>query len=323
MKSEKAKVKTKAMVLAICIVFLVAISGLVSAGDKPENLTDSITDDMNRPVNKTVKPRASSWPDIEVTAKTVEPSTIKPGGEGTLNLTISEVDGFDWAKDTNVYVEILNSDGCYFLESGSSQAEKYLGRIEEYGSEEVLFNLKVPSHAPFGERTVDITVEYWETGWGDIGIYGPYYEYASIDFSVIPDVSPTVSISTDKTSYTTNDTMHLGLNITNPGGAQTVRFATWLEQPAGWIYVLTYTSVTLPAELDYNNSDFVVLTLPDIPAGTYTWHAALIEPSGPIVIIRQDMTSWDFVPAVAGAPTEDIAGVLEHTAIAIDLGVYA
>ena len=134
---------------------------------------------------------------------------------------------------------------------------------------------------------------------------------------------PQVSISTDKTSYTTNDTMHLGLNITNPGGAQTVRFATWLEQPAGWIYVLTYTSVTLPAELDYNNSDFVVLTLPDIPAGTYTWHAALIEPSGPIVIIRQDMTSWDFVPAVAGAPTEDIAGVLEHTAIAIDLGVYA
>ena len=316
MKSEKAKVKTKAMVFAICMMILVAISGLVSAGDKPENLTDSITDDMNRQVNKTVEPRASGWPDIEVTAKTVEPSTIKPGGEGTLSLTISEVDGFDWAKDTNVYVEILNSDGCYFLESGSSQAEKYLGRIEEYGSEEVLFNLKVSSHAPFGERTIDITVEYWETGWGDIGIYGPYYEYASIDFSVIPDVSPTVSISTDKTSYTTNDTMHLGLNITNPGDAQTVRFATWLEQPAGWIYVLTYTSVTLPAGLDYSDSNFAVFTLPSIPAGTYIWNAAIIEPSGPVEFISHDTASWEFGPVEAS--TEDITRTLEQIAVAID-----
>jgi hypothetical protein len=129
---------------------------------------------------------------------------------------------------------------------------------------------------------------------------------------------PSVSIYTDKTSYTTGDTMHLGLDVANPGDALPVRFALWLELHDGGIYVLTYTSVTLPAGLDYSNSNFAVFTLPSIPAGTYTWHAALIEPSGPIVFISHNTASWDFVPAVAGAPTEDIARTLEQIAVAID-----
>ena len=130
--------------------------------------------------------------------------------------------------------------------------------------------------------------------------------------------TPTVSISTGKYSYTTGDTMHVGLDVANPGDALPVRFALWLELLGGDRYVHTYTSVTLPAGLDYSDSNFAVFTLPSIPAGTYTWHAALIEPSGSIVIISQDITSWEFGPAVAGAPTEDIARTLEQIAVAID-----
>jgi hypothetical protein len=115
--------------------------------------------------------------------------------------------------------------------------------------------------------------------------------------------------------------MHLGLDVANPGDALPVRFAVWLEQPGGGIYVLTYTSVTLPAEFDYSNPDFMVFTLPGIPSGTYTWNAALIEASGPVVFISHDTAEWEFVSAVAGAaPTEDIRGVLEQTAVVIDFG---
>ncbi len=129
---------------------------------------------------------------------------------------------------------------------------------------------------------------------------------------------PTVSIYTDKTNYTTGDMMHVGINVTNPGDAMPVRFAVWLEQPSGRIYVLTYTSVTLPTGLDYSNPDFAVFTLPGLPSGTYTWDAALIEASGSVVFISHDTVEWEFVSAVAGAaPAEDIAGVLEQTTVDI------
>lgn len=138
----------------------------------------------------------------------------------------------------------------------------------------------------------------------------------NLNFQLFPE--PTVSIYTDTTSYTTGDTMHVGLNVTNAGDAMPVRFAVWLEMPGGGIYVHTYTPVTLPAGLDYSNPDFKVITLPSIPAGTYTWHAAIIEPSGPVEFISHDIAEWDFVSK--GAPAEDITGALEQTAVDIDFG---
>jgi hypothetical protein len=128
---------------------------------------------------------------------------------------------------------------------------------------------------------------------------------------------PSISIYTDKASYTAGNTMHLGLNVTNPSDAQPVRFAIWLMKNGG-IYVLTYTSVTLPAGLDYRNPDFMVFTLPGLPSGTYIWHAALIEPSGPIDFISHDTASWEFVPAVAEGPTKDISEALEQTTVVIE-----
>ena len=162
----------------------------------------------------------------------------------------------------------------------------------------------------------------WGTDWGEDGWFMIKYGECGIenDTAYLVDVyrlqAPAVSIYTDKTSYTTGDTLCLGLNITNPGDALPFRFAVWLELPAGGIYVLMYTSVTLPAGREYSNENFAVFTLPDIPAGTYTWHAALIEPSGPVEFISHDTASWEFGPVEAS--TEDIARTLEQIAVAID-----
>ena len=112
---------------------------------------------------------------------------------------------------------------------------------------------------------------------------------------------PTVSIYTDSSAYDMGDVMHLGLDVTNPGDAQDVRFAIWLEMPGGGIHVLTYmsTPITLPAGFPYSNENFAVIPLPSIPEGRYTWNAALIEPSGPIEFIDHDTAPWTF-GAVAG-----------------------
>jgi hypothetical protein len=209
-KREKVnnEIKTKAIVLAICIVVLVAMSALASAGEKPENLADGITNDLSSTENDTIIVHGWGTPKLEITAKTVEPNVIAPGGVGVLKLTISEVWGSDYAQDTTVYVEILDPDDCVFLETGSSQAEKDLGRIDEDGSKEASFNLSVPAYAPLGERTVNITVKYWDPEYWPLPDIR-HYEYASINFNVN---NPTVSISTG--NYTALRNEDFTVNIT-------------------------------------------------------------------------------------------------------------
>lgn len=207
------KIKTKAIVLAICIVVLVAMSALASAGEKTENLTDGITDDMSSTENDTIIVQGFGTPKLEITAKTVEPNVIAPGGDGVLKLTISEVWGSDYAQDTTVHVEILDPDGCVFLETGNSQAEKDLGRIDEDSSKEASFNLRA-ADAPVGKKTIKITVKYWDP------VYWPlpdirHYESASINFSVN---NHTVSISTgDYNVYRNRDfTVNIAVDPTVP-----------------------------------------------------------------------------------------------------------
>lgn len=211
---EDKKLKPKKIVAAICIVFLVAMSALASAGEESENLTDGITDDLSSTENGTIIGQGWGTPNLDITDKNVEPNVIAPGGTGVLNLTISEVSGSDWAEDTTIYVEILDPDGCVFLETGSSQAEKHLGNIDEDGSKDASFYLRA-ADAPVGEKTINITVKYWETGWLDVGVFGPLYEHASINFNVN---NPTVSISTGNYTVYRNEpfTVNIAVNQTVP-----------------------------------------------------------------------------------------------------------
>jgi hypothetical protein len=140
-----------------------------------------------------------------------------------------------------------------------------------------------------------------------------YYKH-----SIASDISPTVTIYTDKTSYTAGDTMHLGLDAKNPAdSAQTDRLNIYLEQPTGGTLTLLDTTITLPGGLDYCNPNFKVFRLPSIASGTYTWCAQLSDPaSGEMICV--DTAEWAFT----GRSTEtvEIAEVLGEISVEIDFG---
>jgi len=213
--------------------------------------------------------------------------------------------------DDDTYTSVKNSDYSPVVKPKGSYpvaiaaAEYGNGRIVAYGDAGCW-----QGKTPFGDSTFN-TPKYHEQ------------ELALnlIAYLTTASYKPTVSIYTDNPSYTTGDTMHVGLDIANPGDALPVKFAVWLEMSGGGTYLLTYTPtpVTLTAGLHYSDSNFREFTLPSIPAGTYTWNAAFIEPSGPVEpFISHDTTSWEFVRT--GAPTGDIREALEHTTVAIDFG---
>ncbi len=186
-------IKTKAIVLAMCTVVLVAMSALASAGGKPENIADGVTTD-ERDSSKTENgTEVTGWgndiPNLEITDKKVLPYSINQGEEGILYLTISEVDGNDNAMYTKIYLEIINADGCCFSEDNRTKAYIYLGPIYKSDSVERALKLKVPSYAPPGERTINITVEYDD--YYGILPWGHYSKYADVDFTVTPTPTPT------------------------------------------------------------------------------------------------------------------------------------
>ena len=300
MKSERSNRKITAimMVVILAISVFIALAPAVSiATIWTTHPTDSGADLTTLPVAQPTVTRfiiLDTEPPV-VTNPSANPATIYANEMDTSRLNVTVTD--------NVAVDMVTVD----LTSIGGSIEVMAAIAEGIYSTETTAAVGTPPgtyHLKVNAADID----------------GDYNDTVDIIFNV-ETPKPTISIYTDKTSYTTGNTMHVGLNVTNPGDAQPVRFAIWLEQPGGGIYVLTYTSVTLPAELDYSNPDFAVLTLPSIPTGTYTWNAALIEPSGPIVFISHNTAEWEFGSAVAGAaPTEDITGVLEQTTVVIDFG---
>ena len=161
----------------------------------------------------------------------------------------------------------------------------------------------------------------WGTDWGEDGWFRIKYGESDIEYDTayLVDVyhvsAPTISISTDKTYYTTGDTMLVSLDVTNPGDAQDVSVHIGLEKPdGGTVWFINKPSVTLPAGLEYSKDKMI--TLPSIPAGVYTWRAILDDPTTG-EIICEDTAEWGFD---VYAPTEDLTGVLEQIAADIDFG---
>ncbi|UCG44935.1 MAG: right-handed parallel beta-helix repeat-containing protein [Candidatus Bathyarchaeota archaeon] len=104
----------------------------------------------------------------------------------------------------------------------------------------------------------------------------------------------TVHIYTDKYSYHAGETVHLGLEITNPDSVKYLCFALWCRLPDGSAYVVMHQhSTILPIGLVYNNAVFKTFSLPDIPVGTYTWHVALLVRASHLALAN-DMAEWMF-----------------------------
>ena len=137
----------------------------------------------------------------------------------------------------------------------------------------------------------------------------------NLDIQLSPE--PTISIYTDKVNYNTGDTMYLGLDIKNPSSALTACVAIWLEDPTGSFMAAPVHAHTanLPAGLDYSNPNFMVFTLPSIPLGTYTWHAAIME-SATHSVIDEDASLWVF--ASKGEVKDSITITPEISEVEID-----
>ena len=128
-------------------------------------------------------------------------------------------------------------------------------------------------------------------------IYGNSNTSVSIPLTVITDVKPTVSISTDKIEYQPGDTMDITLNLTNPTGtAQNVLFTWYFGIPAYdyWTPIVTPTPVTLPAGADYS----IPIPLDIGNWGTTdfnaVWFVALLDPVT-YDIIDYDTADWSYV----------------------------
>jgi parallel beta-helix repeat protein len=104
-----------------------------------------------------------------------------------------------------------------------------------------------------------------------------------------------VSIYTDKHSYHAGETIHLGLEVTNPDSVKYVCFAVWVELPDNSTYLYMHQhSVVLPIGLEYSNPTFDSIILPSLPTGNYTWHAAFLERATHTIIV-EDTAEWKFL----------------------------
>ena len=117
-------------------------------------------------------------PSLRVSAY-ITPSEIERGGSGELIVRVSEVGGVDWAKDVTVTPSVSPLDGCTISPSSRSTS-----RIGESSSTNFRFTIYASKDATLGRRSVRISVKYYETGWLDIGTYGPDYSTGSTKFLV-------------------------------------------------------------------------------------------------------------------------------------------
>lgn len=141
----------------------------------------------------------------------------------------------------------------------------------------------------------------WELkGAADINELGQIVGYGTLDGEtrafVLTPISACIQVSTDKEVYRFGDTLHLGLDIYNPlDYPVTVCFAVWAELPDNSIFLLLHEhAVTLPAGFTYSDPDFKNFELPLLPSGTYTWHAAFLNPTNHQMLL-EDSTEWKFI----------------------------
>ena len=265
---------------------------VADAGDGRTNTTEVTATESPQIVDLVLQVAQNTTPPI-VTNPIATPSSIPANGTATsqLNVTVTDASGVD-----SVTID-LSAIGC-----SATEIMYYLGdnvysteTTAAVGTPSGLYNLLVNATDSYGNSNTSVSIP--------------------LD---VTEPEPTVSIYTDKAVYYRGDMMHAGIEVTNPGSDLPVRFAVWLEDTGEDTHVLTFTSLTLPSGLEYSNPDFAVFTVPNIPAGTYTWNAAIIEPYGPMEFISHDTAEWEFVSGVI--PTEDITTVLEQVMVVIDFG---
>ncbi len=147
---------------------------------------------------------------------------------------------------------------------------------------------------PDSLRYYEVAYDSGKHRWHLQDFYGVDIWYIGGVMALRAGITPSISIYTDEYSYSVGDTMHLGLDIENPGGPMTACIAIWLERPVGPVVVILHAhAVTLPAGFTYSNPSFESFVLPSIPSGVYTWHAAFLNPATHAILV-EDTAEWQF-----------------------------
>lgn len=112
---------------------------------------------------------------------------------------------------------------------------------------------------------------------------------------------PTVSVTTDKTTYTTGDIINAEINISNPSGAsQSVVFRWWLTIPSFDYMTVPITTMpmTLPAGYDETFTYPIYVRYWGEESFGAVWCVALSDPETE-EIMSFDATYWNYVPTEA------------------------
>ncbi len=211
-------------------------------------------------------------PSLQVSAY-VTPSEIERGSSGDLKVTVSEVRGDDWAKDVYVRPSITSSNGCTF-----SPSSKSTSRIGESSSTTFYFTIHVSKDASLGRRKGDISVRYYDTGWMDVGTFGPHYTTGSFSFTVKKGYGSIKVSSNPSGADVYVDGIHRGktpLSISKIiEGAHSVKLTKFgYEDVSETIYVsvgeTTYVSETLSFAIWLLASIFGIIALIIVVVGTF------------------------------------------------------
>ncbi len=116
----------------------------------------------------------------KVSVSTSFSSHVDPGDTSQLNIVVSETGGLDWIKDATVGISVSPSDGIYLSKTTSNT----VARINKLSSANFAFPIQVLDNAPSGEKTIHITVRYYEMDIFNIDTYGPYFVTLSKTFYV-------------------------------------------------------------------------------------------------------------------------------------------
>jgi carboxypeptidase T len=126
-------------------------------------------------------------------------------------------------------------------------------------------------------------------------------KYASLYLLQLADnpyqIYPSIKMYTDKTEYSKNETMRLGLNLINPNGAANVGVGVWVDMPSGAKYwVVQEPNVNIPKNFNYSNPAWKTYTLPTLEPGNYSWHAMVVD-SSTYHVLSESIAKWSFKSA--------------------------
>jgi len=180
-----------------------------------------------------------------------------------------------------------------------SDLKLYIGCDHDAGDEDyfkgTIDEVMIYNRALSAEEIATIYKNYTEK----MGSYYNVRKYADPEPTVkIGEEDPTVAVSTDKTTYSTGETMKVEIGIANPSATkQSVVFRWWLTIPSfDYLTVpITTMPMTLPAGYDETFSYPIYVGYWGEESFGAVWGVALSDPTTS-EILSFDATYWNYEP---------------------------